>query len=136
MIARRWMPLAMATVLVHGLAGAQGQWLRVDAAAATHDTYIEPEPLWVQGPTRRVLVLHDLKAARPNGDRSVRFVAEVDCAQGRLRELEEHTFGGPMATGPLTSMEREQQEWQDSRQPAARALIRAACTGSAPARKP
>jgi hypothetical protein len=75
-------------------------WVPVDKTIEAV-SYLDATTIRKNGEFRRVWVLLDLLVRGPDGQLSVRALAEYDCKEERARFLYVSTHSGPMATGKI-----------------------------------
>ncbi len=103
--------LALVLVAVSSGAWAQ-QWVEVSANESGTVFYVDPTTIKKNGNLRRYWTVHNLAKADKDGDLSYRSLAEVDCKEERIRDLQADYFRAPMASGQRSGGLSSPNEWR------------------------
>ncbi len=86
------------------------EWVLVDRSPGGGRYYIDPRTLQQRGGNPTIWQVLDLATHR-DGVRSIRYLAEYDCKNKRVRKLTSSTYPGPVASGGLIRTMNSVSEW-------------------------
>jgi hypothetical protein len=101
----------LAVVLLCATMNVYAEWVRFMDDGKGGVFYYDPSLIKVRGNLRKIWTIYDLNSTDQAGISSIRQLHEVDCSEGKVRELLVSGHSGKMAGGNVLGVNEIQGKW-------------------------